>query len=113
MKNAIAVAMMLGVAACGGEKPKLAPVAEAASARAIAAPVQPAKPDADKELAQRVVRAMQDAKLHEVDAVAADGVVTLWGSAPTAKEVSRAGQIATQVPGVKAVDNKLEIVTGS
>ena len=113
MKKAIAIAVIFGVAACGGEKPKLATVAENPNASAIAAPVEPAKTDPDKELAQRVVRAMRDAKLLDVDAVAAGGVVTLWGSAPTVKEVGLAGQIATKVPGVKAVDNRLEIVTGS
>ena len=113
MKEAIAVAMIFGVAACGGEKPKLATIAENPNARVIAAPVEPAKPDPDKGLAQRVVRAIRDAKLPDVDAVAAGGVVTLWGSTTTMKERSRAGEIAAKVEGVKAVDNKLDIVTGS
>ena len=110
MKRTILFATILGLAACG-DKPSLAPVAQAASPQAIAA--VEVKPDADKALAQRVVRAIDEAKLHGIDAVAADGVVTLWGTTPSAKDRLRAGEIAAHVDGVKAVENRLEIVTGS
>jgi hypothetical protein len=114
MKETFAFALILALAACGGEKPKVAPLADNTVSKAVApAAAEPAKPDADKELAQRVARAIEGAKLRGVDVVAVDGVVTLWGATPTAKERTRAGQLATQVQGVKAVDNKLEIVSGS
>jgi osmotically-inducible protein OsmY len=118
MKKSLAFALTLGLAACGGDKPKLAPAADAAAPKtAAAAPLpiatEPAKPNLDKELAQRVSRAIEEAKLHGIDVVATDGVVTLWGATPTAKQRERAAQAAAKVPGVKAVDNKLEVVTGS
>jgi len=118
MKKSIAFALTLGLAACGGEKPKLAPAADAAAPKTAAAvplPIsaEPAKPDPDKELAQRVTRAIEGAKLRGIDVIATDGVVTLWGATPTAKQRERAAQVAAKVQGVKAVDNKLEVVTGS
>ena len=117
MNKSIAFALTLGLAACGGDKPKLAPAAEAAvSKTVVAAPLpvaEPAKSNADKELAQRVSRAIEGAKLHGIDVVATDGVVTLWGATPTAKQRERAAQVAAKVQGVKAVDNKLAVVTGS
>ena len=42
-----------------------------------------------------------------------DGAVTLWGTAATAGERNRAGQIAAKVDGVASVDNQIEIVKGS
>jgi osmotically-inducible protein OsmY len=102
--------MIAGLAACGGEEPKVAPLA---SAKAIVVPAEPAKADADKELEQRVSRALGGAKLYNVEVVATGGTVTLWGSAPSAGEVGRAAQIAAQVPGVTAVENRLDVVSGS
>jgi osmotically-inducible protein OsmY len=113
MKNAIAVAMITSLAACGGEEPKVAPTAANTNAKAIAAPAEPTKPNADKELEQRVSRALQGAKLYNVDVVATGGAVTLWGSAPSAKERGLAARVAGKVEGVKAVENKLDIVSGS
>ena len=117
MKKTFAVALIFGLAACGGEKPKLAPAADAGepkTAVAVALPAPaPLKPDANKELAQRVSRAIEGAKLHGVDVVAVDGVVTLWGATPSAKARNRAAEVAAKVQGVRAVDNKLEVVVGS
>lgn len=116
MKKALAFALMLGVAACG-DKAKVAPVSDTAPPTSVAAPIVPAaepvKADADKELARRVERAIQDAKLHGIDIVAASGAVTLWGTARTAGERTRAAQTAAGVEGVKSVDNKLAVVAGS
>ena len=39
--------------------------------------------------------------------------VTLWGTTATAGERTRAGQIASKVDGVSAVDNQLKVVKGS
>lgn len=111
MKKTLAFALILGLAACG-DKPALAPVAQAAAPKPLAVAVAD-KPDADKELARRVMRAIGEAKLHGIDAESAEGVVTLWGSAVSEKERVRAGQIAARVEGVKAVENRLEIVSGS
>jgi hypothetical protein len=111
MKNRFAVALILGLAACG-DKPGLAPVAQAAP-QLLAVAVEPDKADADKELAQRVMRAIDEAKILGIDARAVDGVVTLWGATVSARERSRAGEIAARVEGVKALENRLEVVTGS
>lgn len=111
MKKTLALALILGLAACG-DKPSLAPVAQAAAPKPIAVAAEE-KPDADRELAQRVMRAIDEARLHGIDAVAAEGVVTLWGTALSAKDRSRAGEIALRVDGVKAVENRLEVVSGS
>jgi hypothetical protein len=117
MKQALAFTLALGLAACNGDKAKTAALGDSAAPKAVAmAPLlaaQPAKPDPDKELAQRVARAIEGAKLHGVDVVAAAGVVTLWGTAPSARARSRAAAVAGKVEGVKAIDNKLQIVAGS
>ncbi|HYL25973.1 MAG TPA: BON domain-containing protein [Burkholderiales bacterium] len=114
MRRALVFATVFGRAACGGDKPKLAPAGDSTLPKAVAAPAaEPAKSEPDKELARRVAGAMEGAKLHGIDVVAADGVVTLWGSTPSVKERDRAGQVAAKVQGVKAVENKLDVVTGS
>jgi hypothetical protein len=110
MKRSIAIASILALAACG-DKPSLAPVAQAAAPKAITA--AEVKPDADQELARRVASAIDEAKIYGIDAVAVDGVVTLWGATLTAKDRARAGEIAARVQGVKAVELRLEIVSGS
>ena len=112
MKKTLALALILGLAACG-EKPTLPPVSAAPLPSAVAAPVEPAKPDPDKELARLVARAIEEAKLYGIDVEAASGVVTLWGTATNDKDRGRAGDIAARIEGVKAVENKLQIVTGS
>ena len=105
MKQALAFALSLALVACS-DKARLAPVAESAAPKSIA--LQP-----DKELAQRVARAIEGAKLRGIDVAATDGVVTLRGSTSSAKERSRAVQAAAKVEGVKAVENLLDVVSGS
>lgn len=111
MKKTLAIALVAGLAACG-DRPSLAPVAEAATPKPIAAAVEPVN-DADQELARRVMRAFDDAKLNGIEAVSADGGVTLWGTTVSHQDRLRAGDIAMRVDGVKAVDNRLEVVSGS
>jgi len=111
MKKTLSVLLVAGLAACS-DKPALAPVAEAAAAKPIAVAVEPVT-DADQELARRVMRAFDEAKLNGIEAVSADGIVTLWGTTVSHKDRLRAGDIAMQVQGVKAVDNRLEVVSGS
>jgi hyperosmotically inducible protein len=74
------------------------------------------KPDPNKELAQRVKQALEgEAKIQAaaIDVTAKDGRVTLWGTAATAAERNRAGQVAGKVEGVSSVDNQLKVVKGS
>jgi osmotically-inducible protein OsmY len=113
MKKTLAVALMVGLAACG-EEPSLAPVAQAAAKpMAVAAVVEPQKLDADKELAQRVMRAIDEAKIHGIDAVVVDGAVTLWGTTSTKRARLRAAEIAAGIEGVRAVENRVQVVAGS
>jgi osmotically-inducible protein OsmY len=114
MKKTLAVALILGLAACG-EEPSLAPVAQAAAPKpmAVAVAVEPEKIDADKALAQRVMRAIDEAKIHGIDAVVADGTVTLWGTTSTKRARLRAGEIAAGIEGVRAVENRVQVVAGS
>jgi hyperosmotically inducible periplasmic protein len=101
-------------------KPK--PKAEAAvppantAAPAPVAKAEEPKPDPNKELAQRVKRALEsDRKIPAaaIDVTAADGKVTLWGTAASAAERSLAAQAAAKVDGVKGVDNQIKVVKGS
>lgn len=118
---------LLSLAACGDEPaPKPAakpapPVAEAPPAAAPApAPItkapEPPKPDPNKELAERVKRALEgEGKIQAagIDVTAADGTVTLWGTAATASERERAARVAGKIDGVKSVANKIAVVKGS
>ena len=122
MKKLLAVLAVLALAACGEEAPKPAPVKPMAQAAAPApqppqamAPEAP-KPDPNKELAGRVKQALEaDGKVQAaaIDVTAADGKVTLWGTAATDAERKRAATIATKVDGVNSVDNQIKVVKGS
>jgi hypothetical protein len=106
-----AAALILSLAACS-DAPKPLLTAKLPESKAV----QPPKPDPNKELATRVEKALQqEARIpaSAVDVSAADGVVTLWGTATSAEEQRRIVQIAAKVQGVKSVENQLEIVTGS
>jgi hypothetical protein len=116
--------MVLGLAACGDDNPKPAPKPAAPPPQAAAPtppppPVvtpEPPKPDPNKELAGRVKRALEsEAKIQAagIDVTAADGKVTLWGTAATAAERRRAEAAAKKVEGVSAVDNQIKVVKGS
>ena len=126
MKTLLIIAMALALAACGDSTPPPKPVAQpvtpAPQVQAPEAPKAPAvkpeapKPDPNKELAQRVKQAIDsDGKVQPgaIDVTAKDGRVSLWGTAATAGERNRAGQIAAKVEGVAAVDNQIKIVKGS
>jgi osmotically-inducible protein OsmY len=79
-------------------------------------PPEAPKPDPNKELAQRVKQALEgDAKIQAaaIDVTAKDGRISLWGTAATAGERSRAADIASKVQGVGSVDNQIKIVKGS
>ena len=117
MKRTLAIALLLGLAACGDKGKLEATAAETVTPQAItkpaALPVEPAKSEADKDLEKRVAGAIKAGKLHGIDVEAVSGQVTLFGTTPTAKDRERAISIATKVDGVKGVESKLEVVAGS
>src|SRR4051812_32940757 len=112
MKKTLAIAFTLGLAACG-EDTRISAVAPTPVRAAVAAPIEPVKLDDNQVLAGRVIRAMEDGKLFGIDVVAETGIVTLWGSTASARERSRAAEIAKNVEGVRSVENRLVVVTGS
>lgn len=98
--------------------PAAAPMGAPAGAPAPASAAAPpeAKPDPNKELAKRVLRALEgEHRIHAaaIDVTAHGGIVTLWGTAATADERQRASRVAYRVIGVTAVENKLAIASGS
>ena len=128
MKTIFALALALALAACGDSTPPATPTPAATPAPSPQAeapkPIEPKpeakaeapKPDPNKELAQRVKRALEgEAKIQAagIDVTAKEGRVTLWGTAATAAERNRAGQVASKVDGVSGVDNQIKIVKGS
>jgi len=110
MKKTLAVTLLAGLVACG-DKPTIA-VANATPVAKTEA-IEVARVDPDQELALRVTRAIEEAKLHGIDVVAVDGVVTLWGTTSSKQGLLRAAQIAAGVDGVRAVENRLQVVVGS
>jgi osmotically-inducible protein OsmY len=126
MKRILIIAIALGLSACGDSAPPPKPVAQpvtpqaqvAEAPKASETPKAPEAPKADpnKDLAQRVKQAIDsDGKVQPgaIDVTAKDGRVSLWGTAATAGERNRAGQIAAKVDGVASVDNQIKIVKGS
>jgi CubicO group peptidase (beta-lactamase class C family) len=126
MTRKLAAALSLALAACGDSAPPPKPAAQPAAPPPQAAAPAPAapeakapeapKPDPNKELAQRVKRALEgEAKVQAaaIDVTAKDGRVSLWGTAATAGERNRAAQVASKVDGVSSVDNQIKVVKGS
>jgi len=123
MNPIVAAVLTLALVACGEPPPPPKPAAPAPTPQAEApkAPEAPKaaeapKPDANKELAGKVKRALEsEAKIQGagIDVTATDGKVTLWGTTATAAERNRAGQAAAKVDGVTSVDNQLKVVKGS
>jgi len=74
------------------------------------------KSDPNAELAGKVKTALHATPGLEalaVDIVAAEGVVTLFGTADDRDSLEKAGRVAAAVPGVKSVQNKIVVVRGS
>jgi hypothetical protein len=90
------------------------PTPEPVAVRKVAPPA--AKEDPNRLLADRVKRALEDeSHIHAaaIDVTAAAGTVTLWGTAATDDERARATRVAARIAGVKWVNNKLVIASGS
>ena len=125
MSRQLASALILALAACSDPPPPptpAAPVAQPAPApaaqpeKAVETAKPEPKPDPNTELAARVKRALEgEGKVQAaaIDVTAADGKVTLWGTASSPGERSRAAQVAGAVEGVKSVENKIAVVRGS
>lgn len=127
MRKLFAALAVLALAACGDSAPPKPAAEPAAPPPQAAAPAAPApapeakapeapKPDPNKELAQRVKRALEgEAKVQAaaIDVTAKDGRVSLWGTAASADERARAAQVASKVEGVASVDNQIKVVKGS
>jgi hypothetical protein len=127
MRKLLAACAIAALAGCGDgvpPKPAAQPASPPPQAAAPAAPTpapeakapEAPKPDLNKELAQRVKQALEgDGKVQAaaIDVTAKDGRVSLWGTAATAGERSRAAQVASKVQGVASVDNQIKIVKGS
>ncbi len=79
-------------------------------------PEPPAPADPNRALAERVKRALEDeARIQAaaIDVTAASGTVTLWGTAASDDERLRATRVAARIKGVKWVNNRLAIASGS
>lgn len=125
---ALAGALVLGLAACGEKEPPKAVTpavvqpatqsdAKAGEIRAATSDPAPMPAiDPNAELARKVKSALRTTPGLEslaVDIVAADGNVTLFGTADTRDNVATAATVASGVPGVKSVQNRIVVVRGS
>jgi hyperosmotically inducible periplasmic protein len=129
MERSLIVLIALVTAACAPEAREPAPkavlkVAEAPAAPPVAIPAPapkaeaPAEPkrDPNRELANRVMRALEEENKIQaaaIDVTASGGIVTLWGTAASQDERQRASRVAYRVIGVTAVENRLAIASGS
>jgi hyperosmotically inducible protein len=126
-----AFACAFALAGCGEDKssslpppPQPAPQAQPAAPQAAPAPAPSAapaqseapKPDPDAALASAVKAALEaekDLNAQGIDVTARDGSVTLWGTVPQAERRALAVKTARGVPGVKSVQDNLQVVRGS
>ena len=125
---ALAGAMAFALAACSKEEPPkavqpaVAPPAAPPEAKAGEIRTEPSAPapmpkmDPNAELAGKVksaLRATAGLEALAVDVVAAEGAVTMFGTADTRESIDKAGKVASGVPGVKSVQNRIVVVRGS
>ncbi len=121
----IALLAALGVAACdqpqSGTAVAPVPVAikplpeQAPAPQPVPAAVEP-KPSADEQLTARVKSALRDTRKVDGQGVGikvAEGVVTLYGTAPAGDESRKIAAFVGGIEGVRSVVNKLVIVRGS
>lgn len=125
---AAAIAFALSLAACGDQPPAepaaatMPSTAGAATEKKMSAepkagvPTAGVKVGADAALSGRVRAAIDAApglNNMPMDVRAADGRVTLYGTADSDEQRRKAEQVAARVPGVKSVKNELLILRGS
>jgi osmotically-inducible protein OsmY len=125
---ALAGALVFTLAACSKEEPPkaaqpaVAPPAAPSEAQAggirteTSEPAPMPKVDSNAALAGKVesaLRATPGLEALAVDVVAAEGAVTMFGTADTRESIDKAGKVASGVPGVKSVQNKIVVVRGS
>ena len=91
------------------------PTPEPVVRKAVARPAAP-KADDNAMLADRVKRALEEESRIQaaaIDVTAAGGTVTLWGTAASDDERLRAARVAQRIVGVKWVNNRIAIASGS
>jgi hypothetical protein len=114
MLRIVVAALLASITACTDAP---APAAHAGVTKVEPKPQgKPMQVDPNEELAIRVRRALEQAGKIDAPAIdirAADGTVTLIGTAGTKDERERAAQVAGKVDGVKSVDNRLIVMRGS
>jgi osmotically-inducible protein OsmY len=125
MRTPVTVAFLAAaLAACdSAEPPKAAVVTEQVRPAALEpkpapapAPVAAPQPSPDQLLAERVKRALRDAREvpgQGVDATVEGGVVTLYGTVPSRDDRGKVGDFVAGIGGVRSVVNKLVVVRGS
>jgi len=120
----LAAAASLVLAACdSAEPPKPAtatapvkPMTQELKPTPPPAPVAAPQPSADEILAERVKKALRDARAvpgQGVEATVERGVVTLFGTVPEAGDRGRVEKFVAGISGVQAVVNRLVVVQGS
>jgi len=121
---AASVALALTLVACERQsqpsaKPAPTPALPAEPPPQVVVPEKstlPPEVTADKELAGKVKSALvaeRGLNGHEIDVVAKNGIITLYGTASTPGRRETATRVASNVAGVKSVENKLAVVAGS
>jgi len=124
----LAVASSLVLVACDSDEPTkpavvTEPIKPPAQETAAAAPRAPepapvvaANPSPDEALASLVTRALHDSTEvpgQGVDATVDGGVVTLYGTVPSAADRGKVADFVAGIEGVRSVVNKLVVVAGS
>jgi hypothetical protein len=125
----LSAALLVGLAACGPEKPpkftsnspssppSSAPAATPAPPPVAEAPrAAPDNGDKNKALVAKVKQALVAQKVenaHQIDVTAEDGKVTLFGAVNDNQDRATAERVASSVDGVTAVSNNLAIAAGS
>jgi hyperosmotically inducible periplasmic protein len=123
----LAVAASLVLVACDSDEPTkpavvvtepIKPPAQETAAAPPPAPAPVAAPQLspDEALAKRITRELRDSPAvagQGVDATVDGGVVTLYGTVPSAADRSKVADFVAGIEGVRSVVNKLVVVAGS
>jgi osmotically-inducible protein OsmY len=83
--------------------------------RTMQPPVNQAENEADRSLTQKIRQSLMDddtlsTNAKNVKIITLNGVVTLRGAVNSEREKSETGKKAKAIPGVRSVDNQLEII---